>query len=99
MTEITINIDAQPIAQAAADEAVRRTFAMPKYGGDPGGPGFEEVKVQVQRRIAALDLGSLIDASIAKQLPGVVDDVVGDLLVAAVKKRAKQNGSLFEGKA
>ena len=99
MTEITINIDTQPIAQAAADEAVRRAFAAPKYAGDIVGPGFEEVKVQVQRRIAALDLGDVIDASIAKQSPGVVYDVVGDMLVAAVKKRAKQNVSLFERKA
>ena len=99
MTEITINIDTQPIAQAAADEAARRAFAAPKYAGEIGGPGFEEVKMQVKRRIAAMDLGSLIDASIAKQLPGVVDDVVGELIAAAVKKRAKQNGSLFEGKA
>ena len=99
MTEITINIDAHLIAEAAAIEAVRRAFSASKYAGEAGGPGFEEVKAQVRRRVAALDLGDMIDASIAKQLPAVVDDVVGELLAAAVKKRAKASAGLFEGKA
>ena len=101
MTEITttINIDAQTIAEAAAIEAVRRAFAAPKYAGEVGGPGFEEVKAQVRRHIATLNLVGVVAESIAKQLPGVVDDVVGELLAAAVKKRAKASAGLFEVKA
>ena len=96
--EFAIQIDAHAIAQSAVDEAVRKAFAASKYSGEPGGTGFEEVKAQVKRHITALNLGDVIAESIARQLPVVVNDVVGEMLAAAVKKRAKANNALFEVK-
>ena len=78
-------------------EAVRATvksaFDQPGGYNRDGGLGFAAVRRQAQDRLAIVlpDAGQpLIDAEIARQLPGVVREVVGEELAILVKKSWRQ---------
>ena len=76
----------------AVRAVVRSSFdAKSLRTGD--GSGFETVRRQTQDRIAMTlpdTARPLIDAEIARQLPGVVREVVGQELAALVKKGWRQ---------
>lgn len=87
--DFAISIDETEAAKAAIEAALKASFAPPNYSGDKGGAGYEAVKKQVAAHINSLDLSAEIARIAAAKLPAMIDDVVGEALAAAIKKRAK----------
>lgn len=80
----------------SASAAVRRTFTTGRYGSDDG-HGHREIQLAVDAAVKLMDFSDAIGHAIAKQLPGVIEAVVGGALERAVKaeiKRLKKSSAL-----
>lgn len=86
MFEITVKLDSDAI-EAAVKHAWQKEFLVPdRFVTGNGGDGLAEVKRQVREYIAGMDLTELI----ARAAKARIDDVVNEVVTAALREKAKQ---------